>query len=271
MFKEISGTATVITPIYHGGNEKTGSTPVLRTMSVWTDDGGKVIPYIHGNAVRGRLRRLIMKDFLEKIGYEIEGKHLYHSLFSGGTLESGVQTGTIDLSLRRKMQELIPPVSLFGGCFGNQILQGIMTVRHMFPVCKEYFNLLPDSLKDDLRAQEPVRGFTDESFITRKDDLRDREDGEQAIQMKVDYECLIPGTLLTCGFTLSYYNDNDMSCFARMINLWKQNPTVGGRSSSGDGVLSLNLPTLTATEDIYLNFIDEHKEQIIDVLKQLDG
>lgn len=46
-YVEIEGTVTALTPIFHGGDEKTGSTPVLRTIMVFVDGLGEVpIPYL---------------------------------------------------------------------------------------------------------------------------------------------------------------------------------------------------------------------------------
>jgi len=39
-YVEIEGTVTALTPIFHGGDEKTGSTPVLRTIMVFVDGLG---------------------------------------------------------------------------------------------------------------------------------------------------------------------------------------------------------------------------------------
>ena len=271
MFVKIDGTVTALAPLYQGGNEKTGSTPVLRSITIWTSKGEKNIPYLHGNSIRGRLRRPLVKDFLARIGYQIKGKSLYHSLFSGGVLENSDNTnqGVIDLELKNKIKEFIPPISLLGACFGNQMIQGCLSVGHMFPICEEYSEYLPDHLKKDERSKQPVRVFTDEEFITRRDELRERDENEQAIQMKVDYECFIPGTRFYHSFVLSYPTEIDKACFARAIELWEKHPTVGGRSSSGDGIVKLDY-NIPFDSKAYLEFLDENKEEIIRLLEELD-
>ncbi len=70
------------------------------------------MPYIKGNAIRGYLRCLVMRDFLERVGYKPGNLKLCHSLFSGGVLEaSGETSGKLYIELRR-IRDLLPPVSL---------------------------------------------------------------------------------------------------------------------------------------------------------------
>ena len=68
---KVRGFLKAKSPIFHGGDEKTGSVVLLRRMKFIVDEEPTDVPYISGNAVRGVWRRLIFKDMLEKIGYEI--------------------------------------------------------------------------------------------------------------------------------------------------------------------------------------------------------
>ncbi len=204
--------------IHHGGNEKTGSTPVLRTIYMYVDSMGEVpIPYINGNAIRGKLRRLLMREFLQLVGINPEDLNtkLYHIFFTGGALESTEDTyATINLELRKDIRKLLIPLSLLGGAIGNQLIPGKLKVGHAFPVCREYEMYLPEFLKNDERVKMSVRSFTDESFRTRKDALKaDRTEDEQAVQMKVDFECFIPGTKFYHWFALEYPTELEKSCF----------------------------------------------------------
>jgi hypothetical protein len=276
MVKKFEGFWLLKTPLHHGGNEKTGSTPILRTIYMYVDEENTVqIPYVSGNAVRGRLRRMVMKDFLDRIGVEAQSLNLklYHSLFTGGVLESSVETvGTIDLELRRKIQKLLPPISLFGGAFGNQMIHSKLKVGHAFPVCKEYSQFLPDFLTNDKRAKIPVRVFTDEAFQTRRDDLRaDREEDEQAVQMKVDFECFIPGTKFYHWFALEYPNDIELSCFAHAIELFKKSPYVGGKSGTGHGEIEFHYDGLGDPDpSAYLQFLENKKAEIVELLREIE-
>lgn len=271
-FYEIEGTITALTPIHSGGDEKTGSTPVLRTIMVYVDGIGEVpIPYLSGNGIRGKLRRLSMKDFLDMLEYEITNTKLHHALFSGGVLESTSDTtGVIDLAFRKKVRELMPPVAIFGCALGNQMIQGNLIVEHMWPICEEYKPYLPEEYQKDPRANQPIRTFTDQSFITRRDDLREeRAEDEQAVQMKVDYECFVPGTKFYHRFVLQLPDQLQLSCFGRVIDLYEAMPYVGGRSSSGDGKVMLNYKN-KPDASLYLEFVQEKKDEIVKLLKELE-
>jgi len=272
-FFEIEGTVIALTPIFHGGDEKTGSTPVLRTITIYVDGVGEVpIPYLSGNGIRGKLRRLAMKDFLDLVGYELTNAKVYHSLFSGGVLESTEEaTGVIDLALRKRVRNLIIPAAIFGCAIGNQMIQGILIVEHMMPICAEYKDYLPSEYQNDQRASQPIRVFTDQSFITRRDDLRaEREEGEQAVQMKVDYECFVPGTKFYHRFVLQLPDELQKSCFGRVLDLFEMMPYVGGRSSSGDGKVMLNYKNRPDTS-LYLEFVKEKKDDIKVLLQELEN
>lgn len=271
-FYEIEGTVTALTPIFHGGDEKTGSTPVLRTIMVYVDGIGEVpIPYLSGNGIRGKLRRLAIKDFLDMLEYEITNTKLHHALFSGGVLESTSDTtGVIDLAFRKKVRELMPPVAIFGCALGNQMIQGNLIVEHMWPICEEYKPYLPEEYQKDPRAERPIRTFTDQSFITRRDDLREeREEDEQAVQMKVDYECFVPGTKFYHRFVLQLPDQLQLSCFGRILDLFEAMPYIGGRSSSGDGKVMLNYKN-KPDASLYLEFVQEKKDDIVKLLKELE-
>ena len=271
---QVEGKILALTPIFHGGDEKTGSTPVLRTISIWVEGRGEVpVPYVSGNSVRGKTRRMIMRDLLDLVGYEIKNAKLHHVLFSGGVLESVEEeaSGVIDLAFRKRIRDMLPPVALYGCAVGNQMIQGILTVEHMWPICAEYAPYLPPKFRDDHRAAQPVRVFTQESFITRRDDLRaEREEGEQAVQMKVDYECFVPGTAFYHRWALLLPDALHISCLGRVIDLWQQHPFIGGRSSSGNGKVALMYEQVPDAA-LYLEFVQGKHEEIRALLSELEG
>lgn len=263
------------TTIHHGGNEKTGSTPVLRTIYMYVEGMGEVpIPYINGNAIRGKLRRLLMREFLELTGIDPEQMNikLYHIFFTGGALESTEDTyATVNLELRQKARNLIIPLSVFGGAIGNQLLPGKLKIGHAFPVCNEYAMYLPEFLASDERTNMSVRSFTDESFQTRKDDLRaDRAEDEQATQMKVDYECFIPGTKFYHWFALEWASEIEQACFGRLMKLFQIAPYVGGMSASGNGEVMFDYKPSFPDDKPYLDFVVKNKKQIVALIRGIE-
>ncbi|QLH52775.1 MAG: hypothetical protein CH6_0087 [Candidatus Kapaibacterium sp.] len=262
------------TTIHHGGNEKTGSTPVLRTIFMYVDGIGEVqMPYINGNAIRGKLRRMLMNEYFEILGLTPEDLNpkVYHIFFSGGALEAAESNNAgIDLSLRREIRDTFPHLSLLGGSIGNQIIQGKLKVGHAFPVCKEYAVFLPNFLQNDERTNRYVRSFCDESFQTRRDDLRaNRQEDEQAVQMKVDFECFIPGTKFYHWFVTEYANEIEASVFGRLIELFRFNPWVGGLSGTGNGEVLFEYTPEPPSGNLYLAHIRDNKDKILNLLNRL--
>ena len=274
MIKKYEGWMLAKSTIYHGGSEKVGSSPVLRTIFMYVDGQGEVpIPYINGNAIRGKLRRLLMREFFDLIELnpeDVDAK-VYHTFFTGGALESTESTyATIDLSLRRKIRGLFIPVALLGCAIGNQMIPGKLKVGHAFPVCKEYAMYLPESLQKDERAKIQVRSFTDESFQTRRDDLHaEREEDEQATQMKVDYECFIPGTKFYHWWALEYPNDLEISCFGRLMEIFRGSPIIGGMGATGNGIVAFEYKPELPKGDKYLKFVEKNKKKIVDLIGSL--
>lgn len=277
MIRKTEGILTAITPIHHGGNEKTGSTPTLRTIMLYNEELGEEIPvpYINGNGIRGKLRRLLMRDYFHWLDWSVEELpvKLYHILFSGGILESTEDTNAkINLELRRQIRETIPPLSLFGAAVGNQMIQGKLKVGHAFPLCREYLPYLPEVFRGDPRTARTVRIFTDEAFDTRKDDLKAaRGENEQAIQMKVEFECFIPGTAFYHWFSVDYATAVELACLGRLLKLWEETPFVGGKASSGYGQVNLDYRGDLPNQQAYFDYLQDNREAARGALETLGG
>ena len=268
--------------VFHSGNEKTGSVVLLNRLKFIVDGEPVDVPYISGNAVRGILRRMVFKDMLDQIGYEIDvskkgGQKLYHALFSGGILETVEESqGVIDIELKRKILNLIPPARLFGFSLGNQMIEGKLKVGHLLPICKELAEYLPD----DIRPKNSFYELIGHVFQTRKDELRvERGEDEQAVQMLVEYEVFIPGTPFYHEIMLEDPTELDVSCLARVIELWKEKPFIGGKSSIGMGELKINYDFDKKSKQfekwfnssLYLRFLEEERDEICLLLKGLEN
>ncbi len=275
--ERIRGRIVLLTQLVHHGDEKTGSTPILRTMTIWSEALGKHVrvPFVSGNAIRGMLRRLIFHDLLTRLGLETaETPKLHHALFSGGVLEAvDSSEGEIDIAFRRLVRETVPPIALWGTAVGNQMIPGSLLVEHAFPAAREtahmartgYFLVDPD----DPRFLQPVRTFTEIDFHTRRDDLRaERSEDEQAVQMKVEFEVLIPGTLLMHGFELKYATELEKSCLGHALNLWRELPVLAGKSATGHGRVDFAYePWYDAAP--YLDYVESNKQKILEVLARM--
>lgn len=268
----VTGFIRAKSALHHGGDEKTGCETLFRRMKFVVDDRLVEVPVIDGNAVRGNLRRLLMQDFIERIGMEkIESVRVYHFLFSGGMLETvgSEGGGVIDLELRKKIRELLPPINLLGSSIGNQALSGKLIVGMVLPVCLELREYLPEDVAKI--AKYRVNELMDFRFATRRDDAevkKEREEDEQAHQMMYSHEVFVPGTLFYHRFVLEDCDDVERGVFARMLELWRERPYLGGGKASGMGEVDIQYSFDGVSEE-YLDFLRKKKKQIVELLEGL--
>ncbi len=272
--KRIQGVITAVLPVHHGGNENTGAIRTLNRLKTYTANGDIAeIPYLSGNGIRGYLRRLIMQDFFAMLDYPLDvskgrGLQLYHCFFSGGQLQSvdSSAAGAIDLHLKRDIVSLLPPVALLGFAIGNQMIPSKLKVLHGFPVCAELAHMMPDGLMTETSFYDQLGHV----FKTRRDDLGSSDDTEQPVQMILEYEVFIPGTKFIHSFMVEDPDDDDvdLSCLARMIELWEEKPFIGGQSGTGFGQVNLAYDA-ELESDTYIEFVHKHKDDIRQVLEQL--
>lgn len=272
---KVEGVLTALSPVFQGGNEKTGSTVLLNRLKFIVNGKPTDVPIISGNGVRGRLRRFITRDFLEKVGYEMDlsqkgYQKLYHTLFAGGVLTSAEEesdSGVIDLSMKSKLVKYILPLRLFGASYSNQMIEGRVLVGHLLPICKE--------LKEYTGVDSDISFYQliTRAFQTRRDELRTSSEDDDTVQMIVDYECFAPGSKFYHEVILTTTSESevlDLSTLYRTIELWKQTPTIGGKSSIGFGKLKIEYKfPKDVTDKPYLNFIKENKDEIVKVLDEL--
>lgn len=277
------GNITALSPIHHGGSEDYGTTKLilsLPTLVVNPTTGEEEIdniPAIHGNAIRGYLRRLIMEDYLTLLDYKLDSKKIYHFLFTGGLLEAvdPKDKGAVNLTLKKDLRGKIPPISLLGSALGNQMIQGKLKIGIADIVCSETKHFIENYEGSDFSAYN----LKSTDFGTRLDDLREvketeeeNKEKEQAHQMKYEFETIIRGTKFTHEISLEDCTDVEKACFKRMMNLWAERPYLGGKSGTGYGKIQFNYPKLDElSEEPYLQYIQENKEDMVALLDELVG
>jgi len=273
MIQRVEGRVEVLSPIHHGGDEKTGSSPVLRTMTLYLEEEDRFarLPFISGNAIRGLMRRLLMRDFIERVGHGPLTPKLHHALYTGGVLEATDDAkGQIDLAFRRRLREVLPPIALLGTSIGNQIITSLLKVGHAMPLCREYRRFL-GRYEDDPRAGHGVREFTEFAFATRRDDLRaERREGEQAQQMKIEFETFIAGGAFVHDFRLIGAGEIEAGALGHGIRLWQELGVVGGKSASGWGCIRPHYDGVP-DPDAYLSYLDEHGDEVRALLTEIGG
>lgn len=218
------------------------------------------IPLIGGNSVRGVIRRIVMRDFLERIGVNKEAwgveKDMYHQLMTGGNITSS--TAFEDIELREKYIYLCPMIGLLGSAIGNMTIQGRMKTGALRPICKEHGN-------GDVSFWETIS----RAFGTRSDTSKTERDiyieqvttaDKSANQMKYEFEVFNTGTLFDGDFVLVSEDEILISAFWYALKLWKEFGYVGGNSARGYGKMDFQIEIPEGAENKYLEHIEQVKD-----------
>jgi hypothetical protein len=261
----------LLSPLAHFGDERMGTMQVMRTMKFNVDGEFLDVPVYSGNAMRGILRRLAMRDYLEKIDVLEEGitTKLYYMLFSGGALTSGSRYE--EVGDKRKMREMCPPLALFGTAIGDQIPEGKMKVGQFLPVCMETKDYT--GIESDLSFYDML----DDVFYTRKDDLKSKEFNlsddakhDNPVQMKYEMQCLSAGTELVGSIVIENDNEVDKACLTATLEKLKETPYIGGKSATGHGYVDIEYESFSNAR-IYYDYLEENKDAVRIWLREVEA
>mgnify|MGYP006954258532 FL=1 len=268
-------TLKLLSPLMHYGDERMGTMQVARCMKFEYNGEFIDIPVYSGNAFRGIMRRIAMRDFLEKIDIAEEGisPKLYYLLFTGGTLTGGGRF--CEIGEKREMRRLCTPLSLFGSAIGDQIPEGKMKVGIFKPICQETteYTGKPSNIS--------FYDMLDEIFYTRHDDLKctnydlikDSEDKkdkkDNPVQMKYEMQALSAGTNLVSSIVIENSNDIEESCLESIIEKFKEMPYIGGKSATGHGEVEITYEG-SKNSSLYYDYLEQNKEEIRNWLRDLE-
>lgn len=224
---------TMRAPVSHiGETASTGS--VFQT--VLTKDGR--LPIITGNAMRGTLRDHSAKDLLDTVGCKVD-KEVFNILFSGGNLNGSMKN---DIAKAKKVREMFPSVSLFGGGLGDMIMQGKMLAGNLYPLCTETEEMLCEESNG-----VSWHSLIDEIEMTRMDDAKDDRNekyianadadtkAKASTQMRFSVQYMAVGTVFVQDVALVDCNDLERGAFFTALAGWFGKPVLGGMSAKGFG------------------------------------
>lgn len=263
-------TMKLLSPLIHIGDEKSGTMSLLRKQKFFVNGEYIDIPVYSGNALRGILRSLVMRDYVDRLGLDTKGltQNVFYCLFNGGSLQGG--SGVESLSLKEEIVKNCPPLTLLGSAFGTQMTKGKLKVGICKPICVELndfnVNKSDTSIFSDMRS---------EVFHTRMDRLKaDMEvptvlEDKQTVQMKYEIETLSAGTTLECRLVLENASDLEVSCFEHMMKLLEKDNFIGCKSNAGYGEIALNMEYTDAGAK-YLEWLETNKSNACAFIEQLE-
>ncbi len=162
---------TLLSPLSHIGDSH-GPESFLATQEILDANGNATEVFVYsGNAFRGMWRDASTRYFLDNLGSSAIIQvplELFHLFFSGGAI-GGAQT--VDIDQARRIREMVPHLSVFGGGVGNMLLPGKINVGEGLPVCRELAHVIPDACPGNRSLS--WRQMTTEVSYTRKDDAKD--------------------------------------------------------------------------------------------------
>lgn len=254
---------TALGPISHNDEASLSTTTPFRRIKVDVNGSIEHIPVYTGNAWRGILRRNAAMDFVQVLGLEKLTQRQYHILFTGGMLDQG-SSGDIDLEFKRKLREMIPFMSVFGGATGNTVIQGKLIVGMLFPVAKETAQFT------GIDSDRSIFEFLDTIFYTHRDDREIEAEVNETVQMKYEIEVLVPGTVLVSEIILQTEHEIEVSAFGAALKRWLKDPYLGGRSAIGHGKVKVKFdPPDIPDAEPYHEYLKSRKKEILQFLEVL--
>lgn len=237
---------TLLAPLAHGADSKTGNTTGFRReMRLDALTGlSSEIPFVSGASVRGLLRDRLIDDLLRRIGLQARACNpdVIHALYAGGAIDAG-ETMKAAPKLRARLRELCPPIDLLGGTFHGQLMEGALVVGDMILLCRETAWLgapvLGEKPGDLAKKLSPASTCTMLRQGTRRHhgDLP-HEEGAKTLQMMFQVEAIAAGHRMIHSFTLrDHANASPLqkSMLAHLIALMADYGMVGAKNNAAFG------------------------------------
>jgi hypothetical protein len=225
--------------------------------------------------VRGLWRDVIFTRWLSLLGLSVNDipPARAHAFFSGGTIDKGADTGTVQLDVRRQARRLCPPWDLFAGCMDQQIMAGCARVGDAVLVCQETAWQTRDTVAPDVDLESFATGLpaADECTALRlltRHAHRDIAEAE-GVQMLANTEHLIVGTQMVHTLhtsPLTTVSPVTAACLADLLAEFSKLPIVGAGASRGYGALAVT-PYAGGIElpppSLYLEFVEANKAEAV--------
>lgn len=262
--------ATLTAPFAHGAGNA-GNTRLLRTQDVVLPDGTAArVPFLSAGSIRHGLRdalawhmadTLHLDGALTKAGVDL--------LWSGGAVTStGAQ---VDLDMQRRVDELLPGLSMMGYAARSDIHEGTLRVSDAILVCAENgWRLDPDTAALRPKRAAAYRG---EEFGTRHDTAStmaarmiaspDTLDAPAVTttQMIYDTQVLVSGAMLAGSITLTpAATDTHRRVLLATLGLWAPNGHVrlGASTATGYGAADIEWLTDTTGQAEAIDWLTSH-------------
>lgn len=270
-------TFTARAPITHAAfsdGSDTGNASMFRREPIVSLTGYPRVPVVSGNAIRGILRRIIMRelfgyitldDFAERFGVRATlddapiqlndtakraWDRLYAALCIGGTIEQA-ENG-ISPDMVRQLRAEFPALSVLGSALYTQLIPGMVHIGFAWPICTETIDA------GICRSVENMPVVSAEDLLTEVGLVRhiDRENADPENSgvkpMPYTIEALATGTRLQSEITFDR-QATDIEIAVIMHGV-KQLQTIGGKAAAGFGTVDTEICPV-ADDMLYLDWL----------------
>lgn len=262
-------------PIAHH-SESVGNAAIAMRKKVRQPDGSFAsVPCVTGDTMRHGLREAASYCLLDAAGM-LAAPDLSEAacrlLFAGGMV-TGSAGGAVKLSEYHEMVDLVPPLSLLGGCAQNRVIPGHMQVSYAELICEEQRHMLPSWVLEYAEADGAVvsscRAHLEEAVRVRMDPMLDpgkralltagereavdrkllasetasemrdaaAKDESKSSMMPRSFERIVQGSLFYWHVTADCYSELEIDTFTTMCAAFLARARVGGKRGTGHGVL----------------------------------
>lgn len=262
-----------LAPLAHGSfGQQAGNATLIRRAPIVNLPGIPRVPTVSGNALRGVMRRNIMRELLSVAGLSRANvapgtwDRLYAALANGGHLD-GSET-SVQPSAIRELRDGLPPLSLFGAALYSWMLPGHMSVGWLWPRCVETVQagLAPASDGPLLPAEELVSEVSMCRHV-------DREDQDPAVSgvtpMPTTIEAMGVGTELHGTILLApHASPVEVACLAHALRSVR---TLGGKGGGGFGAVDLIAGPSQQDAELYQAWLRETRDLRDRIMRLADG
>jgi hypothetical protein len=255
---------TLVSPLVHGAfGADIGNAVAIRREPVVSIAGSPRIPCLSGSALRGTMRRIVMRDMFDRLGISRQTMdagawdRLYGALANGGHLdgsENAVKPDDV-----RALRAEIPPLSVFGAALYSNMLAGRIEVGMAWPVCRETIEARLVKETDTVLDEHYAEDLVSETSTVRHID-REIQDPEVSgiTPMPVTVEALSTGSRLVCTITGTCTPLEE----SVVVYALERIRGVGGKGASGFGRVRVDIEGEHVTGELWANHLAEHEAEL---------
>lgn len=269
---EVTISATLQSPLAHGGDNKAGNATLFRRGQVLSTTGKVLdLPFYAGNALRGQMRDLLADHFVAALGLKPSKSQppialwFFHGLYAGGVLETGGamrdlikqlgDNGAIRADGISQFRDHLPALSALGVAMGNRVLCGRVCVADLRPRCVEWGT-----------GDTPAAALMEWTFLTRREDHEAHTDHHGMI---ANSECLRTGVVLDGGLDIdTHASDLERAAIGWGLEMLRQRGMLGAENRRGLGKVALSFDGQPDPLP-YLQWIETNRADIIDYLNSI--